>query len=114
MEGPTMEGEVVDVTSHSTNVPWRQKIVTLLNAGNLAIPLFFIPTEAGHSFSNPEGLGYVFTHRQERWYRFTFADATPTIWYIRGYISTFNLTAPVAGVYTAQVTFEWTSQPIFA
>jgi len=115
LEGPSFDAEVVDVTSHSTNNPWRQKIVTLLNAGQITLPLFFIPAstgEGGHGATS--GLMQVFTGRQLRWYRLRFPDAGSTSWYMQAYISGFNMTAPVAGVETASVTFELTAQPILA
>lgn len=115
MSGPSFEGEVVDVTSHSTNTPWRQKIVTLLNNGQITMPLFFIPSstgEGGHGAAS--GLLQVFTGRQLRWYRLSFPDTGPTRWYFQGYVTAFNMTAPVAGVLTASCTFTLTGQPILA
>jgi hypothetical protein len=115
LEGPSIEAEVVDVTSHSTNNPWRQKIVTLLNAGQITIPLFFIPSstgDGGHGATS--GLLQVFTGRQLRWYRMRFPDTAVTTWYFQAYLSSFSMTAPVAGVETANVTFELTGQPILS
>lgn len=115
LEGPSFEAEVVDVTSHSTNNPWRQKIVTLLNGGQITLPLFFIPAstgEGGHGAVS--GLMNVFTQRQLRWYRLRFPDSAATTWYFQAYVSTFNMSAPVAGVEQAAVTFELTGAPILA
>jgi hypothetical protein len=121
LSGPSISANVVDVTSHSTGSPWREKIVTLLDAGEISLPLFFVPsspgsdgtpnTPFGHNGTN--GLLSVFTQRQLRDYSITFPDAAATTWYFEGYISTFSMTAPVAGVLTANVTFVLTGDPIF-
>lgn len=116
LTGPSMSGNVVDVTSHSTGDPWRRKIVTLLDGGQVTAPLFFIPsstgTDGGHGAST--GLLSVFTNRQLRWYRLIFPDSGATTWYFQAYISTFNQNAPVDGVLNAEVTFEIVGQPILA
>lgn len=120
LTGPTMSCAVVDVTSHSNANPWRSKIVTLLDNGDITLPLYFIPsspgsdgvpaTPEGHNGTN--GLLSVFTSRQLREYSITFPDAAATTWYFQGYISKFSMTAKVAGVLEAQVTFTFTSEPI--
>lgn len=120
LTGPSMSGNVVDVTSHSTLVPWAQKIVTLLDNGDITLPLYFIPSSPGSDGvpSTPEGhngtngLLSVFTQRQLRQYSVTFPDAAATTWYLQGYITKFSMKAPVKGVLTADVTFTFTSEPI--
>lgn len=120
LTGPSMMGNVVDVTSHSTLVPWAQKIVTLLDNGDITLPCYFIPsspgsdgvpnTPEGHNGTN--GLLSVFTQRQLRQYSLTFPDAAATTYYMIGYITKFSFKAPVKGVLTADVTFTFTSEPI--
>lgn len=120
LTGPTMSGAVVDVTSHSNLNPWRSKIVTLLDNGDITLPLYFIPSSSGSDgqASTPEGhngtngLLSVFTQRQLREYSVTFPDAAATTWYMQGYITKFSMTAKVAGVLEATVTFTFTSEPI--
>jgi Lambda phage tail tube protein, TTP len=119
LTGPTMAAQLVDVTSHSTNTPWRQKITTLLDNGDITLPLYFVPsspgsdgvpnTPFGHDGTN--GLLAVFTERQNRNYSLTFPDANATTYYFNGYISKFSFKAPVAGVLTADVTFSMTGEP---
>ncbi len=120
LTGPTMSAAVVDVTSHSNANPWRSKIVTLLDNGDITLPLYFIPSSAGsdgtpatpegHNATN--GLLSVFTGRQLREYSVTFPDAAATTWYFQGYISKFTMDAKVAGVLQATCTFTFTSEPI--
>jgi hypothetical protein len=119
LTGPTFNVDVVDVTSHSTNSPWRQKIVTLLNPGEISLPLFFIPSSPGSNVANTpfghnatNGLLSIFTSRALESYSLTFPDSAATTYYFQGYVSNFSQTAPVAGVLTANVTFTFTGQPI--
>jgi hypothetical protein len=119
LTGPSMSGNVVDVTSHSTMVPWAQKIVTLLDNGDITLPLYFVPsspgsdgtpnTPEGHNGTN--GLLSVFTQRQLRQFSITFPDAAATTWYMEGYVTKFSMKAPVKGVLTADVTLTMTSMP---
>lgn len=120
LTGPSMAAAVVDVTSHSTNTPWRQKIATLIDPGSVTLPLYFVPsspgsdgtpaTPEGHNGTN--GLLSVFAGRQLREYSLTFPDAAATTYYFQAYITKFNFKAPVAGVLTADVDFTLTGQPL--
>lgn len=120
LTGPSMSGVLVDVTSHSTGAPWVQRIVTILDNGDITIPLFFVPsspgsdgipnTPEGHNGTN--GLLSVFTLRQLREYSVVFPDAAATTWYMQGYISKFSMKAAVKGVLTADCTFSMTGEPV--
>ena len=115
-----LKADIVDVTSHSTTVPWRQKITTLLDNGDLSIKLFFIPSSAGtdgqvnqpYGHNGTNGLLSVFTGRQLREYQLVFPDAAATTYYFQAYISKFNIVSKVAGVLEADVTFTLTGQPV--
>ncbi len=118
--GPTFSATIVDVTSHSTGTPWRQKCVTLLDNGDVTLPLYFIPsspgsdnqpsTQFGHNFTS--GLGSVFAGRQLRNYAMVFPDAGATTYYMQAYISKYSFDAKVAGVLGSSCTFSCTTQPI--
>jgi len=108
----TMSTDVVDVTSHSTGVPWSQKFATLLNAGEITAPCFFVPssTNSGAVLGHEELL-YLFTSRAIRPWRIVFPDSGPTIWSCQGFMSKFSAKAPVKGVETADITITLTSEP---
>lgn len=113
LTGPGMSATIVDVTSHSTGAPWRQKIPTLLDNGDITLPLFFIPSSPGpdgHDATN--GLLSVFTSRALREFSLTFPDGAATTWYFQGYVTKFSMKAAVAGVLTADVTITCTAEPI--
>ncbi len=120
----SMTADKVDVTSHSTTVPWSQNIPTLLNGGNVTFPLFFIPSSGspatgviGHSFSG--GIGKYFVNRGASAsqpgtainFQITFPDAAQTTYFFSGFIYDFKMKAPVKGVETAEITIGVTSAP---
>ncbi len=112
--GLQLSANVVDVTSHSTSVPWRQKITTLLDAGDLTFDLFFIPSDTGHQqlltiFQEKNG-----TTDGLRDYQLWFPDGVPTKYQFAAYISKFSLSEAVDNVVRAAVTFTATGKPNFS
>lgn len=109
--GPGMSKQMVDVTSNSNANPWRLKIGTLLDGGDLALPLYFIPAD-----SDMQALLAVFATNGEagiRWFKLAFSDDT-TDWFFQASISKWNLKMPVAGVVTAEVTFTISDEVQFS
>ena len=94
--GPGIAATVVDVTSHSNPDPWRRKITTLLDAGQVQFKLYFIPDDQGH-----KSLLTVFTTRALRDWQLEFPDPTPTIWPFQAFLTKFSTTEMVAGVIEA-------------
>lgn len=134
LNGPTMSGAVVDVTSHSSAHPWREKLVTLLDAGEITLPLFYIPASTGeigtvnvpfgHDYGDGGtttfGLEGVFASRGNlntgqvgtpyNW-AIQYPDATQTTDYFTGFVSKFSKKSAVAGVEMAEVTIVLTGMP---
>jgi hypothetical protein len=113
ISGLALGANVVDVTSHSTGRPWRQKITTLLDAGDLSFDLFFVPGDTGH-----QELLAIFTEKNGttnglRTYQITFPEADAPMWQFQAYISKFNMSASVDGVLKAALTFTATDEPDF-
>lgn len=125
--GPSTSAAVVDVTSHtSTSAPWRQKIVTLLDAGTVSLPLYYVPSSGaasgpgtfeGHNFTS--GLGRLFANRglspgvPYNW-KIIYPDGIPTTDEFQAWVSKFSQKAPVAGVLTADLEITITGIPSFA
>ena len=134
LNGPTLSGTVVDVTSHSSAHPWREKLVTLLDAGEITLPLFYIPASTGeigtanvpfgHDYGDGGitefGMEGVFTSRGNlneggvgtpyNW-AIQYPDPTQTTDYFTGFVSKFSKKAAVAGVEMAEVTIVLTGMP---
>ena len=114
--GPSYGATIVDVTSHSTSIPWREKITTLLDGGQVTFKLFFIPGDAGHklllaTFYNRGAAGQA-AGVPPQW-SITYPDPSATTVYFTGFISKFPVTATVAGVLEATVTIDVTGEPIY-
>ena len=104
--GPGMSKQVVDVTSHSAPVPWREKITTLLDGGDLTLPLYFVPDD-----SDMQALLTVFLTNGFagiRWYKLLFTDGT--FYTFEASISKWSYKIPVAGVVTVDVAFTITGE----
>lgn len=118
MTGPGFSANMVDVTSHSNGSPWRIKVPTLLDNGDLTVKVFFIPSSSGSSDGTPfghdaaSGLLSVFTGRQLREYSVVFPDSGATTWYFQGYLGKFAMTATVAGVLESSSAFTFVDRPI--
>jgi hypothetical protein len=117
LTGPTLQATVVDVTSQSTGSPWREKIVTLLDPGQVSCPLYFVPDDAGHQlllnvFQTRASAFTSLTGGGAPW-RLIFPDQDSTRWSFNAYISKFSTKEPVAGVITADFTLELTGSPNF-
>lgn len=126
--GPSVSGAVVDVTSHTSTVaPWRSKIVTLLDAGTITLPLYFVPSSGaptgagtfmGHNFTSG-GLGTLFANRglspgtPYNW-KIIYPDGLSSTDFFTAFISKYAQKAPVAGVLTADLELTVTGHPSFA
>lgn len=113
--GPSFTSTVVDVTSHSTGAPWRQKIITLLDAGDIPFKLFFIVGSTQHNAllklffdrgrdENSAGVPIDF--------RLVFPFTGSPTWYVSGFFKDFKFAIPVAGVIEASITLVLTDFPI--
>lgn len=110
--GPQMTAKIDDVTNHSTGVPWREKLSTLLDAGSIDFDLNFVPSDATQSASS--GLLNDFKNRTRRNFKLVFPDGIPTTWLFTGIVKNFKIMAPVDGVLTANLSVEITGQPTLA
>lgn len=117
IQGFSMSGQVVDVTSHSNTDAWRRKIVTLLDGGTLAAKIYFIFNDPGH-----QALLKLFVNRG--------TDANnqgtvPVDWQLSvptagartqisfsAFVSDFKFGFPVAGVVEADITLLIVGEPI--
>src|SRR5262245_19531705 len=53
IDGPSMSIAETETTSHSTGVPVRTFIPSLIDPGTLSFPCFFNPSDPTHSLSSP-------------------------------------------------------------
>jgi predicted secreted protein len=112
--GMTFSAQVVDVTSHSTGTPWREKIVTLLDAGTISCDVYFVPNDSGH-----QRLLSVFVNRglptapqSPADWRISFPTVpSRTVYSFSAYISKFSMSEPVDGVIKASMELQVIGEP---
>ncbi len=108
----TMSAKQDDVTTHSSAVPWRQFISTLLDGGTITFDINFVPQETTQSYTS--GVFSDFATRTKRDYQWVFPDSGHTVWAFTATIQDFKPTAPTDGVLTASITLKLSGQPTFA
>lgn len=107
--GPTWDSTVVDVTSHSSQAPFRQKIVTLLDIGTVTVKMFWVP-ENDTQRNAPGGIRYIYKNRIKGNWRLFYTDGASYDEF-EAYVSKLSEVATVAGVYEMTVTFTATGAP---
>ena len=111
IEGPELELEAKEVTSHDS-AGWREYIGTLLTAGEVSFDLNFIPTHATHSYS--AGLVKDLVNRTKRNFKLVFPDGGSTTWTFAALVTGFKPSGPVEDELSAEVTLQVTGQPALA
>ena len=104
IEGPEMEAEMKDVTSHDSPGGWRELIPTLLSAGEVSFDLNFIPGDPTHDAET--GLVSDMWGRVKRNYQLVWPDGEG--WEFAAYVSGFNPSAAVEDELAAEVTLTVT------
>lgn len=110
--GPGISLATEDVTAHDSPGAWREKIATLLDAGQVTFDIVYKPVGATHG--NVTGLLRDIRSRIARSFQAVFPDSGSTTWEFTAYVTQFQPTAPVPGALTAAVTLEITGQPTLA
>lgn len=102
----SLSSQIEDSTTHSTSIPVRTKVVTLLNVGPVEVMINWVPTDPSHNGTT--GLYFVWRGREERSYQIEETDAGGTTLQWNGLISGIKQGRPVAGLRSANVSFEGT------
>lgn len=113
IDGPQLDGNVVDVTNMDSSQGWREKIVTLMNAGQISFEVNYIPTGATHNATT--GVLSLLKNRTKRNWKITYPDTGATVLGpFEAYVQSFRISAPLEGVLTGAVTLEVTGIPTLA
>lgn len=110
ISGPSLSGDTVDVTPHSTTSSWRRIIPTLLNPGEVTFDINFIPTEATHK-DDAGGLLDLLKNQTRRNFQLAWSDAGATTWSFAGYVTKFEPSAGVEAELKASVTIAIDGAP---
>jgi predicted secreted protein len=111
ISGPNMSSDVIDVTTHSSasSGPWREKIASLIDPGELSFDINLIPADTAHI-----NLRNDFVNRTKRNFKIVFPDVGATTWTIEGIITSYEVEAPTDDVLSASITITITKAPTFS
>ena len=100
IDGPSMNMAEIETTSHSTGVPIRTFIPSLIDPGTLSFPCFFNPSDPTHSVSSPYGLESLFYGRKVTKWRLINTDANQRTREFYGFVREMGESYPLEGVNT--------------
>lgn len=110
INGLSLKADQKETTSHSSGQPWKTRIPTLLDIGDVKFGCNFLPTDPTHSAA--AGLRKFFTNREKRKYRILYnSDAGGVADAFYAYVTGLDHKHEVAGVYDFSVTLSGTGQP---
>lgn len=98
-----------EATSHSSTGGWKERVATLLDAGEVTFELNFIPTDSTQGYST--GLIHDMVNKTKRNFQLVFPDTGTTTWAFAAFVTGFEPSAPVEGILSASVTLTITGQP---
>lgn len=109
ISGPKLKADTKETTSHSTGIPWKTRIATLLDSGGLTFDVNLDLSDPTHS--KLSGLRKVFANRELRNFKVLYnSDMGSQEDVFDGYVTGLEVKAPVNGVYTSSVTIEGTGE----
>lgn len=115
LTGLGLSVKLEDVTAQDSGTPWRQYVPTLLDGGDVAFDIFFLPDDAGQ-----KAVLKLFTDRGLNAtpglpipFKILFSNAAGTIWTFDGFVSAFKMSATVDGVLKAALMTKCTGEPVF-
>lgn len=112
IEGPELELDTEEVTSHSSTGGWEEFVGTILRSGEVSFEVNYVPTHATHDAST--GLIADMKARTLRNFQLIFPDGSSTTWSFAAYVTGMNPSAPVSGKLGAEITLKISGQPTLA
>ncbi len=111
ISGPATSRDLEEVTSHTSPDGFEEHVPTIKRSGEVTFDLNFLPDNAGHGTStglaskvhadNPTLFRLVFPRIGTNGYR----------WAFEGFVTGFETSAPVGGIFGANVTIKITGAP---
>jgi hypothetical protein len=107
--GPNMTMAEVDVTSHSTGVPFKQTVPGLGDYGDLTFPCFWNPDDPTQNINSPYGAEYLFYNRIITKFQLVMPNAEHRTRQFNGFIKTMGEDYKVSGVCTRNMAIRITT-----
>lgn len=112
LSGPGMTSDVLDTTSHTSAGAFREKIASLIDAGEVTFSINYVPVDATHD--NATGLVSFMRTRVNMNWQLVWPDTAETLWAFPGIVTAFSPGAAVEDLLSADVTITLTGAPTLA
>lgn len=109
IEGPEIELDTEEATSHSSTDGWAEYVGTILDGGEVSFEVNYIPTNATHNATT--GLIADMKNRTKRNFQIVFPDAGNTTWSFTALVTKVGPGAPVRGKLSGSITLKMTGKP---
>lgn len=109
IEGPELELDTEEATSHSSPDGWAEYIGTILDGGEVSFDVNYVPTNATHNATT--GLIKDMTGRTKRNFQIVFPDSGNTTWSFTALVTKVGPAAPVRGALKGSITLKVTGKP---
>ena len=110
ISGPGLSLDTEDVTTHDSTAAWEEVVGTILRTGEVSLEIVYDPAAATADATT--GLVYLLEEKIYAFFVVTFPDTTA--WSFRGYVTSFEPSAPADGALTASVTIKISGVPTLA
>ena len=111
ISGPSIKLDTQDVTTYVSPGAFREKLATLLDAGDVKFTISFLPTDATHNYT--AGLLHNMVTKALITYSLVFPNTGATTWTFTAYVAGFDLKTPVDNRIQADITLTITGMPTF-
>lgn len=107
IDGPQLKADTKETTSHSSGIPWKTFVTTLLEGGDVKFMCNYMPDDPTHDAL--AGLRAVYANREKRNYQIINNDeAGNQVDSFDAFITDVGRKSPVNGVYDMSVTLRIT------
>lgn len=110
IDGPKLQLETIDVTTHDNAGGWRSFIGGLLDAGELSMEIVFDPALGTHR-NTSGGLLHALINRTVQEFTLVLPTSPAVSWYFNALTTAFLVQAPVDDKLPANVTLKITGAP---
>jgi len=111
LTGPNVTLGEIETTSHSTGIPHKTFMPTLIDDGDLSFPCYFNPSDPTHSLYSPFGLENLLQNRAVTKFQLINTDPAQRTRQFRGFVKQLNETYPVQGICTKATTIRISGIP---
>lgn len=105
ISGPTVKPNIVDVTTHSTSLNWREKLAVLVDPGTVGFEVNWDKADATHTFTT--GMWNQMVNLTKTAYQITYPNSAGVLAFL-GYYSQHEFSAPVDNVLSAKIQVDIT------